>query len=120
MFTISLIIEWFLFIMHKVVIVTFNRSNEMFFMHELKLIQDRREALRRQEDEILANENAHHSRAEMEHRKKIINNFGTDSSVWRSMVHRPWMKECPSFGRTLFPEAVKFSSFEKIYPKFYS
>ena len=67
--------------MHKVVIVTFNRSNEMFFMHELKLIQDRREALRRQEDEILANENAHHSRAEMEHRKKIINNFGTDSYV---------------------------------------
>ena len=87
-----------LFIMHKVVIVTFNRSNEMFFMHELKLIQDRREALRRQEDEILANENAHHSRAEMEHRKKIINNFGTDSSVRMITVRGPRMKECPRSG----------------------
>ena len=59
-------------------------------MHELKLIQDRREALRRQEDEILANENAHHSRAEMEHRKKIINNFGTDSTPVRGQLrHRP-------------------------------
>ena len=100
-----------LFIMHKVVIVTFNRSNEMFFMHELKLIQDRREALRRQEDEILANENAHHSRAEMEHRKKIINNFGTDSSVWRSTDER--VSPVRTVGRTLFPEEVKFSSFEK-------
>ena len=98
--------------MHKVVIVTFNRSNEMFFMHELKLIQDRREALRRQEDEILANENAHHSRAEMEHRKKIINNFGTDSYVrndhgWdvhgRKSVHIPIFEF-----QTFFSEKVNF------------
>ena len=101
--------------MHKVVIVTFNRSNEMFFMHELKLIQDRREALRRQEDEILANENAHHSRAEMEHRKKIINNFGTDSSVWRSTDERvspvrtnslPWRSEIFEFWKNLSKKIV--------------
>ena len=45
-------------------------------MTDLKLIRkDRRASLRRHEDEILANENAHAERAEIERNKKIINNF---------------------------------------------
>lgn len=44
-------------------------------MLELKLKSDRRSALKRQEGEVLANENAHHSRAEEEHKKQIVRNF---------------------------------------------
>ena len=48
----------------------------MMEMTDLKLIpKDRRASLRRHEDEILANENAHLERAEIERNKKIINNF---------------------------------------------
>ena len=46
-------------------------------MLELKIKPDRRSALRRQEDEVLANENAHHSRSEEEHKKQIVRNFDT-------------------------------------------
>ena len=51
-------------------------------MLELKLKSDRRSVLRRQEDEVLANENAHHSRAEEEHKKQIVKNFAIGYQIY--------------------------------------
>ena len=55
--------------------LTIQANHPFKWMLGLKLKSDRRSALKRQEGEVLANENAHHSRAEEEHKKQIVRNF---------------------------------------------